>query len=229
MLDLLVAMLRLLANQTFQSKLESKKYFITTPSVEKSKQQEMKLYDNLKKDEVVNELHQRGVKFSCDEQSKDLHALLVAEMHGIQRVPALFILNPLLDITKSPLHRYEIMFTEPLHDISNHIKNFYQELPLQVQKTEKKTILDVITMSFNGKELKNSSDYRRSLMIVTKWFLENRHGHFLTEILLSLSEIQELLYLKENLRSIVSVIRLHTITLKHAMLLKINLRSNLKS
>ena len=51
---------------------------------------------------------------------------------------------------------------------------------------------------------------------------------YLTEILITLAEIQEILYAPEKERNVVKVLRLHNITFKHAMLLKIHFANKLK-
>ena len=54
----------------------------------------MRLYSNLKNDEVVQELHERTISFTCKSSAKDLEELLIKEMHGIQSLPALLFQNP---------------------------------------------------------------------------------------------------------------------------------------
>ena len=58
--------------------------------------------------------------------------------------------------------------------------------------------------SFNNKEAKNGSDYRESLIIVVTWFLQNHSFHFATDIIITLAEIQEILYSFETKQSIQS-------------------------
>ena len=89
--------------------------------------------------------------------------------------------NPLDTLESLNLSKYEILFTEPLHDISNHIKNLYQEIPYHVRKNKKKDVRQILDISFNGKDPKNSSDYRKSLLTVAKWFPDNLPEHFLTK------------------------------------------------
>ena len=48
------------------------------------------------------------------------------------------------------------------------------------------------------KEAKNGSDYRQSLIIVATWFLQNHPFHFVTDIIITLVEIQEVLYSPET-------------------------------
>ena len=62
--------------------------------------------------------------------------------------------------------------------------------------------------SFNGKEAKNAADSGKSLLLVTNWFLSNTKNHFITNILLTLCETQEIMYLPETKRSAPKLMRL---------------------
>ena len=55
-------------------------------------------------------------------------------MHGIQRLSALLFYNPLTPLSDLNLTDYEILANEPLHDISNHIKNIQDEIPYHVPR-----------------------------------------------------------------------------------------------
>ena len=136
--------------------------------------------------------------------------------------------NPTSNLADINLDFYEILFTEPLHDISNHIQNLYAELPFQMEKEYKKSFTDIINVSFNGKIAKNSSDYRKSILIVTKWFQDNCSHHVFKSILLTLCEIQEILYSPDKNRSPQSVLRLYLILFIHMLLIKINIRGKLQ-
>ena len=121
------------------------------------------------------------------------------------------------------------MFTEPLHDISNHIKNIYQELPWHFEKESKKEIKEIVHGSFQGKEARNAADYRRSLLKVTQYLLLNFPEHFMTTILITMCEIQEIIYSPENNKNLQKILRLYTVTFKHAQEIKKHLRNNIKS
>ena len=49
----------------------------------------------MKKNEIVDELHGKSVKFNSNAQAKYLPNLLNTEMHEIQRLPSLLVDNPL--------------------------------------------------------------------------------------------------------------------------------------
>ena len=101
---------------------------------------------------------------------QQVRKLLEPEMHGMQRLRSLFFSNPMSDLNN--LSYYEILPHEPLHDISNHIKNLFYELVHHIPKEMKEIFSNTIQKSFNGKDAKNSSDYRKSLLIVGNWLLE---------------------------------------------------------
>ena len=103
-----------------KTRLEQSNYYLASGS-------------NLDKAAISNKLKQRNVKHVLNEPLKDLKSKLANEIHGIQRLPALMYNNPSSSLTKNYLRKYEILCNEPLHDISNHIKNLYKELPWHVQ------------------------------------------------------------------------------------------------
>ena len=85
----------------------------------------VKLYSNLAKPDIVSELHE-SIKFRCTQPTKELQEILVKEMAGIQRLPALMFTSPFKTLNDLSLSKYEVLKFEPLHDISNHIKNLYE-------------------------------------------------------------------------------------------------------
>ena len=126
----------------------------TTNSVSRLEGKSLKLYDNLRKPDIIDELHQRIVRSTSSLSQKQLMDLLLYEMHDIHRLPSLLYDYPHQDLEELNLSQYEILPTEPLHNISNHIKNIYQELPFHVDKAEKSLVTKAIERSLNGKEAK---------------------------------------------------------------------------
>ena len=92
------------------------------------------------------------------------------------------------------LETYEVLNNEPLHDISHHTQNLYDELPKHLPKNMKKQFNQIIQALFNERDAKNSSEYRESLLIVCTRLMQNQPNHFAIEILLTHAEIQEILY-----------------------------------
>ena len=154
---------------------------------------------------MVQELRETKISFTCMSSTKDLQMLLDKEMHGIQRLPDLLLQNPEKNLEELDLSDYEVQNNEPLHDVSHDIQHLYKELPHHAPKDFKKSLKEIIQNSFNGKEAKNSSNYRDSLVVVCFWLIKHYPNHFVTEILTILVEIQEILYVTEEQRNQVSI------------------------
>ena len=93
-----------------------KKVLSSHRSIEKSKEKFVDLYSNLKKGELIDELDERGIKYSSIDNVADLKNKLVTAMQGIKRVPSLLYNCPEKDVYYSELKYYEIMACEPLHE-----------------------------------------------------------------------------------------------------------------
>ena len=154
-------------------------------------------FEKLCKADLIEELNAREVTFCSLEPKSSLQQKLEATISGVQRVPALLFSSPESSLTSLGLERYEITACEPLHCVSNHIKNIYEELPSHLIKEERMEFQNAITTSFRGKEAKRASDYRLSLLRVTT-FLQGKINENALKILRSLSEIQQILYSPEE-------------------------------
>ena len=88
----------------------------------------LKLYENLKRHEIANELHQLNVKQYHAMTHDQFKILLEKNLHAMQRLPALMYDHPTFNLSDLNLIDYETLCHEPLHDISNHTKNLYNEL-----------------------------------------------------------------------------------------------------
>ena len=95
---------------------------------ERLQENKAKLFDKLKKEDIINELCNRKIKFSRDSPLKYLQELTTNEVHGIQRLPAL-LYNFNHSLNHLNLTKFEIINNEPLHDISNYSKYLYEEVP----------------------------------------------------------------------------------------------------
>ena len=95
-------------------------------------------------------------------------------------------------------------------------------------KMKKNKVKEAIENLFNGKEAKNYSDYRKRLLVFCSFFLEKSPGSYITQLLVTLAEIQELLYSPEKERSIKKVLRLCNLTFVHALLIKKYWENDLK-
>ena len=148
-------------------------------------------------------------------------------MHGIQRLPALlYKSSESFNMRNYNIPDYKMLTCEPLHDIWNHKKNLYDELPRHLPKNKSAKLNDITSTSFHSKESKNSSDYGKSLLIVTNWLIQNLSEHYIPRMLSTFAEIQEIA--AEEKRSCPKILCLSNITFTHALLLFIHVKDNLK-
>ena len=146
---------------------------ITTTSVSRLEKNTIKLYENVKKIEVVNELHQRSVKFISSLPQKELMSLLQYEMHGVQRLPAFLYGYPKKNLGYLNLKQYEMLPNEPLHDISNYIKNIYQEIPAHFSKNKKNKVKEPLKTHLMGKRLKILQIIKKAYLLFVRFSWKN--------------------------------------------------------
>ena len=201
----------------------------TTGSQSRSRRKILKLYSNLDKVDIVQELHQREITFCHNKTKKELEQKLTQEMCGIQRVPAMFYNEPESSYDNINLPHYQALLTEPLHDVTGHTKNLYQELGHHVSKADKILLEMTISTSFDGKDSKRGADYRLSLLKVTLSLKDRLHNTTVRNILKTHCEVQQLLYSSEHNRSVEAILRLYNQSFLHALLLKDYIGYNVKS
>ena len=120
-------------------------------------------------------------------------------------MPVIIFEKYLATCNKFNLTDHDILGTEPLHDINGHIRNLFDE---NVEHVPNKTYLqNVITSSYQGKEVKRSAGTQLALLLVTSSIKDNVPGHIYM-IFETLCAIQELLYLNDNNRTAESVFSL---------------------
>ena len=155
--------------------------------------------------------------FMMGEKKKELEEILKAELHGVQRVPALLFPNPSENLESINCANYEILGFEPLHDIGKHIENLFTELPDHLPSNEASKLKTVPDLCIGAKETKRTIDYRCAMIVV----LNNLRGSvnsMVQQLLDTLVEIQEIAYSLEAMRTPRSVLRLHNLTWQHAIL-----------
>ena len=169
----------------------------------------------LKKAELLQELNSR--KIYEGEKQEELKKLLVDELHGVQRVPALLFTNPLANLASINSDKYEILPFEPLHDVGKHIENVLVELPMHVSPEEATMINETVELCLGTKETKRCFDYRCALIMVTNRVI-GKISQGAQRLLQTLVEIQSIAYGRDKSRSPRSVLRFHNLTWLHAFL-----------
>ena len=191
------------------------KVLASLQSLKASKLKKTKLYTDLSIDNLILELQERGIKLSTKQRKYKIQYLLTEEMHGIQRLPSLLFDNPTNTLNDMNLDHYEISTIEPLHDVGNHIKNIYEEIPLHLTALLRKDLSAVIKASFNDKIEKKTADYRLSLVHVVSYLIKNHSHTKVLAIFETLLNIVHLLYMPYGKRTNKTILSLYTDT-RHA-------------
>lgn len=86
-------------------------------------------FQNLKVRELKSELQARGVHLEKGVLKDELQLKLDDILRGVNRVPALLLTNPTQSLSSLSLEKYEVVASEPLHDLKGHMINLITELP----------------------------------------------------------------------------------------------------
>ena len=194
-----------------------RKVLMTKSSKDKTKLNNLHMFSKLKKHEVEIELQERNIKYSCEEKAPELNQKLRNEMHGIQRLPALFFTEPEASPENMLLELYEILPCEPLHDVKGHIQNLFEEIPYRTKK--EKLLQNTIDHVMGGKNCNRGVDYRVGLIQLVV-LLRDKIDDDIFNIFETMCEIQEVLYSGESKRSVEMILRLQNQSFLHMMLLK---------
>ena len=122
------------------------------------------LYENLKVQELQIELRKRGVSV-VGKKKPQLQTELEELRRGITNVPALLHNTPDAPLGSIYLHDYEILPTEPLHDIKGHLSNITDELLAHTTGNITKKLSNIYS-SVLGKETLRCCDYRKASILI---------------------------------------------------------------
>ena len=174
----------------------------TTRSLNMLHNRKLKIYENLSKVDIVDDLHQRNISFYQNQTKEFLHKLLKKEVKGIQHVLALLVPNiNNVDI----LNNYEVLPNEPMHDIAGHWKNLLAEIPYHLPKTEK-SLFQCISMVGLNKDTKRAVDYRKTAINLSIHLIDKINND-IYQILLTGCNMQEILYAFEQERNMKLILR----------------------
>ena len=88
----------------------------------------------MSKEDIISNLWEHDIKVSCRQSVKYLSELLENKMSRRKRLPALMFSEPEKTLEELNLSKYEILNNEPLHDVSNHIKNLHFQIPFNFKQ-----------------------------------------------------------------------------------------------
>ncbi len=158
-------------------------------------------FHTLKIKDLKDELQARGVQIMNGVKKHELQMELDEILRGVIRVPALLLANPLECLQSLGLERYEVMASEPLHDLKGHIMNLITELPNILPVGETATKSNHLIDCCLAKEKKSGADIRR---VVIQLFLLLKDLEVSPKVLLLLQtiiKVGEIAYSLDGARS----------------------------
>ena len=80
-------------------------------------------------------------------------------LHGVVRVPALLLPNPTQTLASLNLQKYEVLASEPLHDLKGHLINIIMELPFILPEEDTTSQCNHLISSCLAKEKNQEQTY----------------------------------------------------------------------
>ena len=173
----------------------------------------LKPLDKLHVADLHQELQARGIDTSTM-RKPEMQDTLVKLLKGAQRVPSLLVLNPKQQLQQLNLEEYEILDCEPLHDLKGHGHNILDELPHIVPTQHKQAMITLIQST-----LKDGPSGARIRVALIKVYLKLLKlldvSDKIKQLLCTLVNISQILYLSDSSRTPKTVLRLYNITWLH--------------
>ena len=177
-------------------------------------------FEKLSAIELKEELKSRNVKLDhLKITKKDLVPVLKKELRGLKRVPILVFNDPLIDLKQLGLSKYELAMVECMHDMAGHIANILEELPNHLKADDKNKMNEMLKVYYADKDKKRCCDKRKILLQLAQNLYHKIDGKA-HKLIKTLSEIQRILYLGDDLRTPNQILRLHNSCFEHFVLLK---------
>ena len=175
---------------------------------------------DLKVKELRSELEARGMVVDNTMHRADLQKSLDKILRGVMRVPALLLSNPTQQLTSLNLEKYEIVASEPLHDIKGHVINLITELPNILPPGDIKSKCTHLIDCCLAKEKKSGADLRR---VVIQLYLLLKDLDCSCRVLLllqSIIKIGEIAYSRDDKRCPRQLLQLYNMCWIHMELCK---------
>ena len=176
----------------------------------------IKPLDGLSKCQLQHEIQARGSNASPTMTKLKLQHEFHALRKGINNFPALLTSNPQTSLEEINLQQYEISACEPLHDFKGHMANLVEEIKHMVVGNAKSEVTKVISVTL-GKDTLRCVDYQKAAILLSNVLHRTKATHGLCGLIDTAVEICQLMYAREEVRSPKVVLRLHNLTLLHAV------------
>lgn len=165
-------------------------------------------FEALKVDELRQELSCRGI-LDTSMTKPVLHEMLEQLLRGVASVPALLLTNPTQSLSSLNIDRYEVVASEPLHDLKGHIINLLTELPHVLPPGDVTTQCNHLISCCLAKEKKSGADLRRAVIQVFLLLKDLDCGSRVLTLLQTVIKIGEILYSRDAQRSPRQVLQLY--------------------
>jgi hypothetical protein len=151
-------------------------------------------FESLSREQLRQELVNRKIYDFPPNNKKGMTDILKDHLCGVQRVPALLLLNPTVDLCDMNLFKYTVLSFEPLHDLKGHIATLLSKLPSVITQPGVKSKVQEYLFDFHKKPKLYGSDYRNALLqvmhiLVLSKLDTNDPVHVLISTLVKISEI----------------------------------------
>ena len=161
----------------------------------------MNFYDTLSSEQLKRELVSRGI-FDFSSTKKGMVDELKSHLCGVQRVPALLLLNPVTDLLDMNLITYTVLSFEPLHDLKGHVKHLLEQLPNVIHNPEVNRQVSLYLKAFWAKPKIYGSDLREAIIqvmhILVKCRVDRQDNLFL--LISTIVKISEIVYSNDSRR-----------------------------
>ena len=155
----------------------------------------------LKVGELRRELQSRGVRFAQGTKKDELQHQLDDILRGVIRVPALLLTNPTECLSTLGLNRYEVLASEPLHDLKGHIINLITELPSILPEGETAIKCTHLISCCLAKDKKSAADLRRAVIQIYLLLKDTDVHPRILLFLQTIIKVGEILYSLDSARS----------------------------
>lgn len=186
------------------------------PAGRRKRNRGIKPFKDMTVSELKIECAARGLDVDERLKKKELQQNLKDHLRGVQRVPALLINEQDKSLKDINLDMYEVLPTEPLHNVKEHIANVVSEITHHLTDVEKVAFQQMLELVSGTKDQLRGSDYREMAIVLAKQLREIVSDK--VQILLdTMTEISSILYAKLEERCPRSILRLHNQTFLHAV------------
>ena len=149
-------------------------------------------FDGLKIGELRTELTARNMRVYG--LKDDLQTVLDETLKGIASVPAILLPNPTQSLSSLNLSKYEVVASEPLHDLKGHIINLITELPHILPPGDITAQCNKLLSCCLAKDKKSGADLRRVIIQVFLVLKDLDCSSDILTLFQSIIKIGEILY-----------------------------------